>query len=118
MENNLKDQHYKNMGITLQMETLTFEAESVAYTVCQHYGIDTSEYSFGYVSGWCKDHNLSDLKTSLSVIQKTAAEIIDRIDGKIKENQKVEELVQETAEKLSLENCFKPERNVERKRCR
>lgn len=103
-----------------QLDRMTKEvqAESVAYTVCQHYGIDTSEYSFGYVSGWCKDHNLSDLKTSLSVIQKTAAEIIDRIDGKIKENQKVEDLVQETAEKLSLENCFKPERNVERKRCR
>ena len=70
------------------------------------------------MSGWCKDQNLSDLKTSLSVIQKTAAEIIDRIDGKIKEYQKVENLVQETAEKLSMENCFKPERNIERKRCR
>ena len=45
MENNLKDQHYKNMGITLQMETLTFEAESVAFTVCQHFGIDTVSYT-------------------------------------------------------------------------
>ena len=42
-----------------QLDRMTKEvqAESVAYTVCQHYGIDTSEYSFGYVSGWCKDHN-------------------------------------------------------------
>ena len=47
MENNLKDQYYKNMSIKPQMETLTFEAESVAYTVCQHFGIDTSDYSFG-----------------------------------------------------------------------
>ena len=45
MENNLKDQHYKNMGIMLQMETLTFEAESIAYIVCNHFGLDTSEYS-------------------------------------------------------------------------
>lgn len=103
-----------------QLDRMTKEvqAESVAYTVCQHYGIDTSEYSFGYVAGWCKDQNLSDLKISLSVIQKTAAEIIDRIDGKIKEYQNVEDLVHETAEKLSMENCLKPEKNVERKRCR
>ena len=46
MENNLKDQHYKNMGIMLQMDTLAFEAESVAYTVCQYFGLDTSDYSF------------------------------------------------------------------------
>ena len=52
MENNLKDQYYKNMSITLQMETLTFEAESVAYTVCQYFGLDTSDYSFPYIAGW------------------------------------------------------------------
>ena len=42
MGNNLKNQHYKNMGITLQMDTLTFEAESIAYIVCNHFGLDTS----------------------------------------------------------------------------
>ena len=52
MENNLKDQHYKNMGIRLQMETLTFEAESIAYIVCNHFGLDTSEYSFTYIASW------------------------------------------------------------------
>ena len=50
MENNLKDQHYKNMGITLQMETLTFEAESISYAVCQYFGIQTGENSFGYIA--------------------------------------------------------------------
>ena len=54
MENNLKDQYYKNMSIKPQMETLTFEAESVAYAVCQHYGLDTSDYSFGYIAGWSR----------------------------------------------------------------
>ena len=43
MGNSLKDQHYKNMDIRLQMDTSTFEAESIAYTVCQHFGIDTAE---------------------------------------------------------------------------
>ena len=41
MENNLKNQHYKNMSIMLQMEILTFEAESVSYVVCNHFGLDT-----------------------------------------------------------------------------
>ena len=51
MGNSLKDQHYKNMDITPEMLMYPFEAESVAYTVCQHYGLDTSDYSFGYVAG-------------------------------------------------------------------
>ena len=49
MENNLKDQHYKNMGIKPQMETLTFEAESIAYIVCNHFGLDTSEIGRAHV---------------------------------------------------------------------
>ncbi len=51
MGDTIKNQHYKNMGITPEMDTLTFEAESIAYTVCQHFGIDTSDYSFGYIAG-------------------------------------------------------------------
>ena len=62
MENNLKDQHYKNMGIKLQMETLTFQAESIAYTVCQHFGIDTSDYSFGYIAGWSSGRDTKELR--------------------------------------------------------
>ena len=84
MENNLKDQHYKNMGITLQMETLTFEAESVAYTVCQRYGIETSDYSFGYIAGWSSGKETKELKSSLDTIRKTAAEMIEGIDAKLK----------------------------------
>ena len=56
MENNLKDQHYKNMGIRPQMDTLTFQAEITAYTVCKHFGIDTSEYSLNYIRSWTKGH--------------------------------------------------------------
>ena len=80
MENNLKNQHYKNMSIKPQMEILTFEAESVAYVVCQHFGIDTADYSFGYVAGWSHGKNLSQLKASLELIRNTAAELIDGID--------------------------------------
>ncbi|RKJ40122.1 hypothetical protein D7X94_09675 [Acutalibacter sp. 1XD8-33] len=55
------------------------EAESVAYVVCNHLGIDTSDYSFGYVAGWSKDKALPELKASLDVIRSTAAGIIDAI---------------------------------------
>lgn len=56
------------------------EAESVAYVVCQHFGIDTADYSFGYVAGWSHGKNLSQLKASLELIHNTAAELIDGID--------------------------------------
>ena len=55
------------------------EAESVAYVVCQHFGIDTSDYSFGYVAGWSKGRELAELKASLDVIHSTAGEIINTI---------------------------------------
>lgn len=55
------------------------EAESVAYVVCQHFGIDTSDYSLGYVAGWSRGKDLAELKASLSVIHSTAGEIINAI---------------------------------------
>ena len=97
MENNLKDQHYKNMGIMLQMDTLTFEAESVAYWVTQMLGLDTSDYSFGYIGGWSKDKEVSELKESLDVIKTTADEISRKIEDALSENR-----VKEEAETVSV----------------
>ena len=73
------------------------EAESVAYTVCQHYGIDTSDYSFSYVVGWSKGKETPELKASLETIRKTAAEMIHAIDNKMKELQ-AEKTQEQTAE--------------------
>ena len=53
------------------------EAESVAYVVCRHFGIDVSDYSFGYVAGWSRSKELRELHEALNTIRKTAAEIID-----------------------------------------
>lgn len=61
------------------------EAESVAYTICQHYGIDTSEYSFGYIAGWSAGKKMDELKESLYIIQKASSEIITEIDKHIDE---------------------------------
>lgn len=64
-----KDRHTKEV-----------EAESIAYTVCMHYGLDTSDYTFGYVAGWSSTKELPELQASLITIQKTANEIISGID--------------------------------------
>lgn len=56
------------------------EAESVAFTVCQHYGIDTGDYSFAYVAGWSHGKETPELKASLDKIRKTASEMITEID--------------------------------------
>ena len=68
--------------------TREVEAESVAYTVCQHYVLDTADYSFGYVAGWSAGRELAELKSSLETIRSTAAEIINSIDEHIAELQK------------------------------
>ena len=71
--------------------TREVEAESVAYTVCQHYGLDTSDYSFGYVAGWSSGRELSELKSSLETIRSAAAEIINSIDEHIAELSKAQD---------------------------
>ena len=72
------------LSIKLQMLIFPFEAESVAYTVCQRYGIETSDYSFGYIAGWSSGKETKELKSSLDTIRKTAAEMIEGIDAKLK----------------------------------
>ena len=81
--------------------TREVEAESVAYTVCQHYGLDTSDYSFGYVAGWSSGRELDELKSSLETIRSTAAEIINSIDEHLQEIQK--ERDKEQAQKEAAE---------------
>ena len=61
------------------------EAESVAYTVCQHYGIDTSDYSFAYVATWSQGKEMPELKESLNTIREAAADLITKIDEKVQE---------------------------------
>ena len=75
--------------------TREVEAESVAYTVCQHYGLDTSDYSFGYVAGWSSGRELAELKSSLETIRSAAADIINSIDGHIAQIQKEQTAEQE-----------------------
>lgn len=84
--------------------TKEVEAEAVAYTVCQHFGIDTSDYSFGYVAGWSSGREMTELKKSMETIQKTAAELIERIEENIqkirKEREVSPEMIQKTGERM------------------
>ena len=75
--------------------TKEVEAESVAFTVCQHFGIDTSDYSFGYIAGWSSGRNMKELKSSLDTIRKTASELITGIEGAMQELQLNREMEQE-----------------------
>ena len=61
-------------------ETKEVEAESVAYTICQRYGIETSDYSFGYIAGWSSGKEMKELKSSLETIRRTSAELIQSLD--------------------------------------
>lgn len=65
--------------------TQEVQAESVAYTVCQYYGIETAENSFGYIAVWSQTKELSELKDSLMVINATASDFIDKIDRNYRE---------------------------------
>ena len=67
----------------LQMLMFPFEVESVAYVVCTHFGIDTSDYSFSYITGWLSDGDT--LKNLLSIVQETAANIISTLENNLKE---------------------------------
>ncbi len=87
--------------------TREVQAESVAYTVCQHYGLDTSDYSFGYVAGWSKGRELDELKGSLETICTAAAEIIDSIDAHLAEIQKEREAAQ-----LAIEDTELPDPSI------
>ena len=81
------------------------EAESVAYTVCQHFGIDTSDYSFGYVAGWSAGKEMAELKASLLTIRRAAASMIDDIESHIKEIdlERIESMtIEEAAERLAV----------------
>ena len=89
--------------------TREVQAESIAYTVCQHYGLDTSDYSFNYIATWSSGRELAELKKSLATIRSTAADLINTIDGhlaeirKEREAEKAQEAEKEPTPDLSAE---------------
>ena len=82
--------------------TKEVEAESIAFTVCNHFGIDTSEYSFGYIAGWSSGRDMKELKSSLDIIRRTASELITGIEEQLREIQRDREMMQEQSQEFIL----------------
>ena len=95
------------------------EAESISYSVCQYYGIETAENSLGYIASWSKGKELKELKASLEAIQKTASVLIDDIDRNFAEickergiDLEQENPVQEAPKETPAEAVPQPESNT------
>ena len=82
--------------------TKEVEAESIAYTVCQHFGIDTSDYSFGYIAGWSSGRDTKELRASMDTIRRTASELITGIEEQLQELQRNREVSQEQTKESIL----------------
>ena len=70
--------------------TKEVEAESIAYVVCQHFGIDTSDYSFGYIAGWSSGKETKELKASMDTIRVTASKMIVELESAMEKQQGIE----------------------------
>lgn len=91
----------------LSKSTRELQAESVAFVVSSHYGLDTSEYSFGYLASWSQDpEGLSDLEAQIKIVQKEANNLISKIDKALEKYQSKELTKDAFQEKI---NRFKEE---------
>ena len=91
-------------GIMVDRRTREVQAESVAYTICQHYGIETSDYSFGYIAGWSEGKEMKELRSSMEVIRREADSMIKEIDGHLADIRRERE--QETELTVEMEKSF------------
>lgn len=82
--------------------TKEVEAESIAYTVCQHFGVDTSDYSFGYIARWSSGRDTKELRASMDTIRRTASELITGIEEQLQELQRNREVSQEQTKESIL----------------
>lgn len=102
----LHDRDLKKSDIDMPKDRSTeeVEAESIAYTVCQHFGIDTSDYSFAYVASWGSGKDTPELKSSLETIRSTASELITAISDKYLglEKDKTQEQTADKSEKSNI----------------
>lgn len=81
----------KRAETPFNLSTAELQAESVAFVVSSHYGLDTSEYSFGYLANWTQDpKGLSDLEGQIKIVQKEADSLISRIDQALEKYQSKE----------------------------
>jgi len=71
--------------LQIDRETMECQAEAIAFVCCERFGLDTSDYSFGYIAGWSSGRKLKELRSSLEIIRGTATEIIDSVSDNMLE---------------------------------
>lgn len=98
----------EELGERKNQMTREVEAESVAYTVCQYFGLDTSDYSFPYIAGWSSSMDMKELRSSMDTIRKTAGEMIDGMA------EVMQRLIRERQEKEQAEERGEAAENTER----
>ena len=81
----VEEDHSAEIQAAKDRRTEEVQAESISYAVCQYYGIETGDNSFGYIASWSQGKELKELRASLEVINKTASELITDIDRRYKE---------------------------------
>ena len=81
----VEEDHVAEVQAAKDRHTEEVQAESISYAVCQYYGIQTADNSFGYIASWSQGKELKELRASLEVINKTAGELISDIDRHYKE---------------------------------
>lgn len=90
--------------------TKEIEAESCAFCVCAAFNLDTGDYSFPYISGWSKEHDMKELKGSLDLIRKTSGELIDKVTQEmqaiIEERSKAAEVQMEGTISFYVAECM------------
>lgn len=79
-----------------------FEAESVAFAVCAHFMLDTSDYSFPYIAGWSSSVDMKELKASMDTIRKTAGEIIESVEAELEKQMETPEQTALKSDRPSL----------------
>lgn len=98
----------EELGEKKNQMTREVEAESVAYTVCLYFGLDTSDYSFPYIAGWSSSVDMKELRASMDTIRKTAGEMIDGM------TEVMQQLMREQPEKEELEETVGFVKNQEK----
>ena len=96
MDNIPINQHLRNMSIRPEMLMYPFQAESVAYVVCKYFGLDTSDYSFGYIAGWSSGRETKELKASLETIRETSNSMIDQASAVLEKARAAKQPLEQT----------------------
>lgn len=86
--------------------TREVQAESIAYVICEYFGMDVSEYSFGYIAGWSTGKDIKELKQSLEIIHNTSNDIISKVEQTLSQTKSAKQTISETVQSKHKGRCL------------